>query len=473
MIGAGSFQSDFTKGVVMKKVFVRDLDRVPEGIAVNLQGWLKAKRNLGGIIFADLCDSSGSIQVLVKNDNHESGSSQEEMNLGAPASSVQSASTAFQTLKECPLESAVEAEGIIRDGHSGKEIHIKSLKVVGQAEHTLSPHPRSSFDVFDTSRADHLLRNRHFYLRNEKVMAVLKFRHILLRAIHDWFDKHQYVEITAPVLTPIPLYDNKSAMSLNVHDECVYLTQCVGFYLESAVHAFERVYNIGPSFRAEESRSKRHLMEYWHIKAELVWVNREDLIRIVEKLISHTVSVVEQQSDEIMATLGTQLCLHGLATPYPRISYAEAVQRLRHLGMEFEFGQSMGSKEEEVLSKQFSSPFWIVGIPRSVEPFPYVIDHDDPRVTMTADLIATGGYGELLGIAEKIYDLSELDERMQEKGKQDDTRYEWLRDLRKGGCVPHGGFGMGLERLIRWLLDIPHVRDTIPFPRTFRRRIFP
>jgi len=281
------------------------------------------------------------------------------------------------------------------------------------------------------------------------------------------------VEITAPVLTPIPLYDDKSALSLDVHDERVYLTQCVGFYLESAVHAFERVYNIGPSFRGEESRSKRHLMEYWHIKAELAWVNREDLICIVEDLISYTVSVVERQSDVIMDTLGTQLCLHGLDTPYPRISYAEAVQRLHHLGMKFEFGQSMGSKEEEALSKQFTSPFWIVGLPCSVEPFPYVIDPDDPRVTMTADLIATCGYGELLGIAEKIHCLPELDKRMQEKGKKGDVRYEWLRDLRKNGCVPHGGFGMGLERFIRWLLDIPHVRDTIPFPRTFRRRIFP
>ncbi|MCB9807643.1 hypothetical protein H6770_00105 [Candidatus Peribacteria bacterium] len=458
----------------MKKIFVRDLDHVPEGTAVTLLGWLKAKRNLGGLLFVDLCDSTGSIQIVVKRDQADSSGPPDQMEQPvATATATQVAGAPYRLLKAASQESAIKADGVVQLGQSGKEVHVTAVEVVGQAELDLSPRPRSDFDVFDVSRADHLLRSRHFYLRNEKVMAVLKFRHLLMRAIHNWFNQHQYVEITAPVLTPLPLYDDKTALQLDVHDDSVFLTQCVGFYLESAVHAFERVYNIGPSFRGEESRSKRHLMEYWHIKAELAWVNLEDLIRIVEDLISHTVSVVEPQSDEIMSALGTQLCMHGLDTPYPRITYAEAVERLHHLGMEFEFGQSMGSKEEEALSKQFVSPFWIVGIPRAVEPFPYVVDQKDTRVTMTADLIATGGYGELLGVAEKIHDLSELDERMQEKGKFGDERYDWLRDLRKNGCVPHGGFGMGFERFIRWLLDIPHVRDTIPFPRTFRRRIFP
>jgi len=458
----------------MKKIFVRDLDHVPEGTSVTLLGWIKAKRNLGGLLFADLCDSTGSIQIVVKRDQTDSSDQHDPVKQETVSGvASQATATSYRLLREAPLESAIKADGVIHLGQSGKEVHIDAVEVIGQAELNLSPRPRTDFDVFDVTRADHLLRNRHFYLRNEKVMAVLKFRHILMRAIHNWFNQHQYVEITAPMLTPIPLYDDKTALDLNVHNERVFLTQCVGFYLESAVHAFERVYNIGPSFRGEESRSKRHLMEYWHIKAELAWVNLEDLIRIVEDLISHTISAVEPQNDEIMSTLGTKFCLHGLDTPYPRITYTEAVQRLHHLGMGFEFGQSMGSKEEEALSKQFMSPFWIVGIPRAVEPFPYVVDQKDTRVTMTADLIATGGYGELLGVAEKIHHLSELDERMQEKGKHGDKRYDWLRDLRKSGCVPHGGFGMGFERFIRWLLDIPHVRDTIPFPRIFRRRIFP
>lgn len=458
----------------MKKIFVRDLDHIPEGTSVTLLGWLKAKRNLGGLLFADLCDSTGSIQIVVKRDQADSSDSQDQMEKqAAPAMATKATTTQYQLLKEASQESAIKVDGVIQLGQNGKEVRVTAVEVIGKAELDLSPHPRSDFDVFDVSRADHLFRNRHFYLRNEKVMAVLKFRHILMRAIHDWFNNHQYVEITAPVLTPLPLYDDKTALDLDIHGDSVFLTQCVGFYLESAVHAFERVYNIGPSFRGEESRSKRHLMEYWHVKAELAWVNLEDLIRIVEDLISHTVSVVEPQSDEIMSTLGTNLCMHGLDTPYPRIMYTEAVEHLHQLGIEFEFGQSMGSKEEEALSKQFVSPFWIVGIPRAIEPFPYVIDQKDTRVTMTADLIATGGFGELLGVAEKIHRLPELDERMEEKGKFGDQRYDWLRDLRKYGCVPHGGFGMGFERFIRWLLNIPHVRDTIPFPRTFRRRIFP
>lgn len=460
----------------MKSVYVLDLLRGSkrEGSTITLLGWVKARRDMGQLVFLDICDSTGTIQVVVKGDQDQhSAEGQVATTQIVTQNELSVSSETFTIAKTVPLESSVSVRGDMIRGPKGFEVHVDQIVIVGKAIKDFSPRPHSNIDVLDGNLADHLMRHRHLYLRNDKLAAILRFRHLLMGAIHQWFRDKQFIEITAPVLTPVPLYEDGSAMSLDVHDERIFLTQCVGFYLESAVHAFEKVYNMGPSFRAEESRSKRHLMEYWHIKAELAWVDLDDLISIVEDLIRYAVDFSLNECDGIVSTLGTTLCTHGLATPFPRITYVEAVERLNHMGFAFEFGTSLGSAEEEALSQQFVSPFWITGIPRKIEPFPYVIDKSDERLTRTADLIATGGYGELLGVAEKIHDLSELDERMKEKGKFGDPRYDWVRQMREYGCVPHGGFGMGLERFIRWLLDIPHVRDTIPFPRIFRRKIAP
>lgn len=437
----------------MKTLFIGDVLRgvKRDGTQVTLLCWLKARRDQGRIVFIDLVDSTGTIQAM-SNHDHES---------------------VTDLAKTIPLESAVEAMGTVHQGPKGPEIHLNDIKVVGLAESGFSPRPRSNFDPFDPNMVDHMLAKRYLYIRNPKAAAVLRYRHLIMEAARNWFSSRGYIELTAPVLTLTPLYEDDSAMGLQVNGEPAFLTQCVGFYLEAAVHSFERCYNMGPSFRAEESRSKRHLMEYWHIKAELAWVSLEDLVDIVEDFVSHLVRFSQDHCQDIFKTLGTVLKPDGMEIPFPRIKYSDAVERLQDLGMPFEFGSSLGSPEEELLSKQFTTPFWITGIPRSIEPFPYVIDKTDPRVTRTADLICSRGYGELLGIAEKIDNLAELDERMAEKGKAGDPRYEWLRHLRSNGCVPHGGFGMGAERAIRWLLGIEHVRDAMPFPRIFRRAITP
>ena len=179
------------------------------------------------------------------------------------------------------------------------------------------------------------------------------------------------------------------------------------------------------------------------------------------------------EGNSILQTLGTQMCLDGMKTPFERISYDDAIAHLKKKGVDIEFGKSLGSAEETELSTLFRGPFWVTGIPRVVEPFPYSIDQANPALTRVADLIASNGYGELLGVAEKIYTIDMLDARLREKGKGGDGRYEWIREVHMAGCVPHAAFGMGVERLIRWLLNIPHVRDAIPFPRIFRRNIAP
>lgn len=441
----------------MKEVFVSDLLQSNGGdVTVELSGWIGAKRDQGKVIFLDICDSTGKIQVVIAESNVTSDM--------------------FQTAKRWPIESGVTLKGLMTCSSKGqREIVVGSIVLVGGVTKDFSPHPRGNIDIFDESMIPHLLNNRHIYLRNPRVMAILQFRDCLMHHMRAWFHNNRYTSVDAPILTPVPLYDDGSAMSITVYDEKVFLTQCVGYYLEAAVHAFERVYNIGPSFRGEESRSKRHLMEYWHIKAEVAWCNLDEIIASVESIVSFlTEKYHEEQALKIHSVLGTNLCTDGLKTPYPRISYEESIKFLNEKGMTMEFGKSLGSDEEAELSKIFPGrPFWITGIPRSIEPFPYVIDQNDTRITRVADLIASNGYGELLGTAEKISDLQMLDERLKDKGKDGDPRFEFVRDVHQVGCIPHAAFGMGVERMIRWMLNIPNVRDAIPFPRIFRRRIAP
>lgn len=442
---------------MLKKLYAIDLlNQTHTDDPVEFYGWVKARRRHNHIVFLDVVDSTGGVQVAVDK-----------------AVDIE----LYKIARTMVPEMAIKVVGLfVETGRSKppKEIRASSIEVVGPASLPISPQPRSDLDIFDPKYTEQLLDKRYFYLRNEKIAAILKFRHVLTRIVHDWFNERGFIEIHAPVLTPTPLYDDRTPIGLKVHGQDVYLTQCVGFYLEQAVHAFEKIYNMGPSFRAEEGRSKRHLMEYWHIKAEIAFIDREGLIKLVEEFFRVVSGHCAVHGAELAKTIGTELCLDGLSVPFPRITYREAVDWLKKQGIDFEFGKSLGSEEEALLSNRFdNSPFWIVGIPRSIEPFPYVIDPTDPRLTMTADLIASRGYGELLGIAEKIHTLPMLDERLAEKGKAGDARYEWLRELRQYGCVPHGGFGMGLERLIRWFLQIPYVRDAIPFHRAFGRRIHP
>lgn len=438
----------------MKTVYVDDLLEQSPGIDVCMSGWVKSRRESGGIVFLDVCDSTGVIQSVC------------EENALSPK--------LFDAIRHVPLESAVRVKGFLREHQNRqREIHVTEFTVIAEDTLRISPPPRKYVNIFDESMADHLLRNRHIYLRNPQVMAILRFRSSLMAFVREWFQRNRFLEIDAPILTAVPLYEDGSALKLDVHGESVFLTQCVGYYLEAAVHAFERVYNMGPSFRGEESRSRRHLMEYWHIKAEIAFAGLDDIIRLVEEVIQEVTNRCQNELADVPRTLGTSLCLDGLNPPFPRIRYEDAVKRLQGRGFEIVFGKGLGSAEEAELSKDFQSPFWVTGIPRCIEPFPYVIDQDDPRITRVADLIASNGFGELLGVAEKISDPQMLAERMEEKGRLHDERYEWVRDVHRAGCVPHAAFGMGLERLIRWLLNIPHVRDAIPFPRTFRRRVYP
>ena len=434
----------------MKTLYVKDLCSRPLGSSVELYGWLAGRRNLGGVLFLDLADSTGTAQVIIENTN----------------------ALTFDLGTDIPLESAIAVVGILVEGaKTTTEIQAHSIRLIGKATLQLNPFPRSRFDFLASKHVNQTLTYRHIYLRNPRLMAVLKFRAGVTRIMRDWFHRHDFIEFDAPIITPATLYDKETALPIRVHDQDLFLTQCAGFYLEAAVHAFERVYNIGPSFRGAESRSKRHLTEYWHVKAELAFGDLEDIIRLVEGLISHVTRAATEQFSGTLELENISISQAGHLPPFPRLSYSDASDILSANGFPFKFGDPLSAEHESFLSKPYRTPFWVVGTPRSTEPFPYSIDLADPRVTRVADLIANDGYGELLGVAEKISDSSELILRLEEKHKLDDIRYDFVKDVHNAGCVPHVAFGMGLERFIRWLIGLEHVRDALAFPRLVRRRI--
>ena len=417
------------------------------GKNIELFAWIASKREIGKIIFLDLVDSTGKIQALIK-----------------------AGSTAFTNALKIKPESSVKIKGIVRFRNPDIiEIEIEEIELIGDVLLQIDPRPRSAFNIFDQKYVSTVIKNRHLYLRNEKLMAVLRVRHLFFEIIRDWFRREHFIEFHAPILTELLLYDDSSSFKLNFFNEEIFLTQCTAYYLESAIHAFERVYCVNPSFRAEKSRGKRHLAEYWHVKAEIAFADLEDIINFVEKMVSYIIERISTEAKKDLVTLGVDLDSIKLTmVPYRRIGYEDALQILNSKGINKRFGKSLSESDETIISEEFDSLFWITGIPRVIEAFPYKIEPEKPRLTKTADLIATEGFGELLGVAEKISRPEELLERMKEKGKDTDKRYDWYTQLRKFGSVPHSGFGMGVERMVRWLLRLDHVRDAIPFPRLFR-----
>ncbi len=440
----------------MKKEYIKDILKNKTKKVV-LYGWVKSKRNVGGFIFLDIVDSSGEVQVILSKKNKEYS----------------------KLIKKILPESSVKVEGILKSNkHKNFEIEATKIELIGEAKLNLSPRPRQDFNVLDSRYADYVLKNKHFFLRNKKIQAILRFKHLFLFNLHKWFTNNGFVFIDAPVLTELLLYDDKTAFKLDYSDRVkgkqeVFLSQCNTFQLEAAVHAFEKVYNITPSFRAEHSKSNRHLREYWHLKVEIAWANLDDLIKLAGKMLYEVTKETIKECKDELKILEINIDLKKLKPPYKQITYDEALEILHAKGNKMKWGKSLGIDEERILTKEFGEIFlFIKGIPCSAEGFPFSKDPSNIKITRTCDLIAPEGFGELLGTAEKITDKKELIERMAEKGKDTPKqmkRYQWYVDLRDYGMIPHGGIGMGVERVIRYLLKLPHVRDAISFPRLYGR----
>ena len=442
----------------MKEFFIKDIEHFTGNNGFLLSCWIKARRDTKDYIFLDIVDSTGEIQAVLEKKLSDRG---EDI---------------YNALK--PEASIVLIGNRKLSDTNGIEVHVSNFRVVGPVKLDLQPRPRNWPEIFDGNHADHVLRNRHFYLRNEKQAAVLRFKSLFLFEIHRYLNEHDFVFIDAPVLTQLPLYDDSTAFKVKYRDgrkrtHNIFLSQCCTFHLEAAVHAFEKVYNVTPSFRAEHSKSNRHLKEYWHLKIEIAWAQLDDLIKFAEELL-HTVSgrTMEKAKRET-GVLDLSATPEIMTPPYEMVPYDEAVHIVNRAGRHFEWGRSLGIEEEKILTRKFNDrPLWIRGIPCSAEAFPFAKDPHNPDITRTCDLICPHGFGEILGTAEKITSKAELLTRMAEKGKNSDKqleRYRWYLDLRDYGVVPHGGIGMGIERVVRYHLRLPHVRYATSFPRVCGR----
>lgn len=441
----------------MKDLFIADIlkeDKLNQKVV--LFGWIKSIRHHSSIIFLDIVDSTGEIKCIFKEDGQKD---------------------LFEKVSGLNPESVVKIEGLfVKSTHNKREVVIKNLKIINPSKLNITPKPRDNFDIFNNRYADLILRQRHLYLRNPKLMAVFKSKDHILKTFREFFHKEKFIEVDTPILTQATLYGDKSTFDVDYFGTKVYLSQCAGLYLEALCNVFERVYTVTPAFRNEKSRSPRHNPEFWHIKGQVAFASLEDVMGLLEEVIYYVGKSLSRSCKEELEILETKIDVGRLKPPYPRISYDDAVKILNEKGKKFKWGKNLGPDEEKIISNKFKTPFFIVGIPRSLEPFPYQIDDDNPKITKTADLLAPDGFGEILGVAEFIYKSKNLIERMKEPTNnklKDMKRLKWFCELKEIGCAPHSGFGMGIERVLRWLLNLNHIRDTFTFPRLYHRIPYP
>lgn len=430
----------------MKTTYISDVWGMPEGSRVELLGWLRSRRSHGRLIFLDLRDSTGVMQVAVKG------------GIADPQSMEVAASAAREAL--------LSVEGVVRSearAPSGVELSASRVRVLSGVAR--------DFPIRRGIGARALWDNRHLHLRSPRVSALMRVRARLLKAIRGWFERNNFIEVNCPTFITAAVEGGATLFKVDYFGREAYLTQSVQFYQEAAIYGLEKVFSIQPSFRAEKSKTRRHLTEFWHVEAEIAHAGLEDLMRVVERLVGESSIEALQESRRELEVLGRHPRFDELEPPYDRVRYSEALEILESKGVQIAWGSDLGADEERVLTQDFERPFFLTHFPREAKAFYHRIDPSDSRVTLSADLLAPKGYGEVVGGGERISSLGELLERIKADGLNP-ADYEWYVDLRRYGSVQHVGFGLGLERVLQWLLELKSIKSACLFPRT-RARIYP
>ena len=407
---------------------------------VKIAGWVYNKRSSGSVIFLILRDGTGFIQAVAVKGEISDGD--------------------FQTCDELTQESSVVISGKVRADKrapGGFELAVTGIEVVQIADE----YPIS----LKKHGVDFLMERRHLWLRTPRQTAILRIRHEVIKAIRDFFDEQGFVLIDAPILTPSACEGTTTLFSTEYFDSTAYLSQSGQLYMEAAAMALGKVYCFGPTFRAEKSKTRRHLTEFWMVEPEMAWVDLDGNLKVQEELVSYVIQrVLEEKKNELETIKRDTGRLENIKPPFPRISYDEAVEILHKCGVEFEWGNDFGGGDETVLAEQFELPVFVHRYPSSVKAFYMKPDPERPEVCLSADLLAPEGYGEIIGGGQRIDDLELLASRIKEHNLPEEA-YEWYMGLRRYGSVPHSGFGLGIERFVAWICGIDHVRETIPFPR--------
>ncbi len=428
----------------MPKVFIKDLKNY-KGQKVILRGWIYNLRSSGKIAFWQLRDGTGFVQAILEKVNF----SDDE----------------WLEIKKATLESSVELNGLITEHPKQPgafELQVKSFNYyqiakdypIGKKEHG----------------PEFLLDHRHLWLRSRRQWAIQRVRDSLIRATYEWMYQHNFIKFDSPILTPAACEGTTTLFAVDYFDlGQAYLSQSGQLYLEAAIASLGRAYDFGPVFRAEKSKTRRHLTEFWMMDAEAAFVEHGENLKIQEELISYMVKKVLDENQEELKILERNIePLKNIKPPFYRITHAEAVKKLKQMGSDIGNKDDLGADDETKLTQQYDKPIFVEKYPAEVKAFYMKRDAQHPELALCADLLAPEGYGEIIGGSEREADYDELLKRI----KQDNLprqAFEWYLDLRKYGSVPHSGFGFGLERIVAWVCGLKHVRETIPFPRMINR----
>ena len=433
-----------------KWVYIEDLKKFI-GEEVEIRGWLYNKRSSGKVKFLILRDGSGFVQcVMVK------GTVSDEL---------------FASFKELTLESSIVLVGVVSEekrAPGGVEIDVKDFKIIQKAVDYPIPKVREE-NIPDVGV---LLPKRHLWLRSKKQWALLRIRDTVEKGIEDFFHDRKFVRIDSPILTPSACEGTTTLFKTDYFGEPAYLSQSGQLYVEAACMAHGKVYCFGPTFRAEKSKTRRHLMEFWMVEPEIAFYELDDIMSLSEEFVEYLVKRVLEEREEELHILGRDLKkLEKIKRPFARITYDEAVKILKDKGMEFEWGDDFGGDEETAISEAFETPVIVHRYPAKIKPFYMKRDPENPDLVLNMDMLAPEGYGEIIGGSQREDDYDTLLKRFEEENLPIED-YKWYLDLRKYGSVPHSGFGLGIERTIVWISGIRHVRESIPFPRLLEK-IYP
>ncbi|RSK27397.1 asparagine--tRNA ligase [Bacillus sp. HMF5848] len=415
------------------------------GQQVTIGAWLANKRSSGKIAFLQLRDGTGFIQGVV-----------EKAEIGEEI---------FQNIKALTQESSLYVTGVIREDTRspfGFEMGIQSVKLIHEStDYPITPKEHGT---------EFLMDHRHLWLRSKRQHAVMKVRNEIIRATYEFFNNNGFSKVDPPILTGSAPEGTTELFHTKYFEEDAYLSQSGQLYMEAAAMALGKVFSFGPTFRAEKSKTRRHLIEFWMIEPEMAFYEFEDNLKVQEEYVSFIVQSVLKNCSLELQTLGRDTSkLEQITAPFPRISYDDAITFLHEKGFDdIQWGDDFGAPHETAIAESFDKPVFITHYPTSLKPFYMQPAPDRDDVVLCADLIAPEGYGEIIGGSERIHDYELLESRLKEH-ELDPDAYKWYLQLRQYGSVPHSGFGLGLERTVAWISGVEHVRESIPFPRLLNR----
>ncbi|HLV95864.1 MAG TPA: asparagine--tRNA ligase [Candidatus Acidoferrales bacterium] len=424
-----------------------------EGQSVTIRGWLYNLRESGKLLFPQFRDGSGVIQGVV------------------PKNAV--TPEVFDAIKTLTQESSVIVEGKVRAdkrAHGGYELDVAGVQVIQRVPES-DPYPITPKE----HGTDFLMEHRHLWVRSQRQASILRVRAEIIKAARDFFDEHGFTLTDPPIITPAACEGTSTLFPVDYFEEQAFLTQSGQLYAEALAMALGKVYSFGPTFRAEKSKTRRHLTEFWMVEPEVAYAELDDVMELAEGLISFIVKRCLERRRADLQIVGRDVSkLEKIEPPFPRISYDDAVKNLQEghakgaLESKFEWGGDLGSPDETYLSAQFDKPVMVHRYPAKVKAFYMEPDPQRPELALCVDVLAPEGYGEIIGGSQRMASHALLLRRIHEHGLPEEA-FKWYLDLRKFGSVPHGGFGMGIERAVAWICGLEHVRETIPFPRMLYR----